>query len=167
MSNVPLAVHVVQLLIWQGEFLLPSHGQGPPCQSQTFEKGCVFSKSEKGSDKKRPLNAQITIKLRSHCPSQLVLMKPYQHYCGQGFAPCGFIFGHLQLLVIEVESWLPSLVCDSLMKLLFYSNCGILSKTTVTAQIKPWIASHFGGQIYVRVNWFPKQNPYYNVLFSC
>lgn len=77
----------------------------------------MFSRSEKGSDKKRPLNAQITIKLRSHCPSQLVLIKPYQHYCGLGFAPCGFMFGHLSLLVIEVESLLLSLVHDSPMNL--------------------------------------------------
>lgn len=74
MSNVPLAVHVVQFANLAGKVSAPlTQGQGPPVRARPLKKA-VFSRSEKGKDKKRPLNAQITIKLRSHCPSQLVLI---------------------------------------------------------------------------------------------
>lgn len=60
MSNVPMTVPVVvQLLIWQGEFQLPSQGQGPPVRARPFEKGCVFSRSEKGQTKRGHLMLRL------------------------------------------------------------------------------------------------------------
>lgn len=98
-------------------------GSGAPCQRQTFEKGCVFSKSEKGSDKKRPLNAQITIKLRSHCPSQLVLMEPHQHYCARDLRRVASRLVIYSCLLLKWNDQCWCLVFDSCVKVPVLSLC--------------------------------------------